>query len=221
MRMRLAACLLVLTGADTVPAAETTQRFEIPLRHGEKVIVSEINGPVEITTSPDRRIVIEFVRMGHESLLPAGSLSVEHLPGVVLLQSSDFTRDGERIRNRLRIRLPDNTALEVTAIRGDLAIGGPLADVRATDIRGTLTATRARIVYAADIGGSTSITGAREVDLKDVRGSASIVADRDGAVVRVDGNGTRRIGRGVGHITLQNIDGAVHITPEADGGGVP
>src|SRR5262245_49619646 len=212
MRIRLDAVLLALAAAGTLRAAETTQRFEVPLRSENRIILSEINGPVEITASSDRSIRIEFVRATQGSPLPSGTFDLERLPGEVRMRSSDFGEYSEQVRNRLRIQLPGNTSLEVTGIRGELVVDAPVEELLASDIRGSLRVDRARTVQASDIGGSASIAGAREVDLKNIRGSASIVMDDDGAVIEIDEKPSRRIGLGVGHIKIQNVDGALQIT---------
>lgn len=187
MSFQLAALCLLLG------AVETTQRPEIPLHAGERVVLTEINGPVEITASKDSIIRVEFVRIGESSPLPAGSLEVEHLSEAVRLSSADFRRYPEGVRNRLRIELPENTRLDVSAVRGELVVDAPLEEVRAVDIRGALRIQQAGSVEAIDIGGSVAIVGASTVELRNVRGSASVVTDQDGAVI------------------FRNIDGAVQV----------
>jgi len=131
------------------------------LKNGARVMVTGINGPVEIATGETDTAEVHIVRSAYNrDDLEQRKITVENTPTSLLVKGEDgthnfsllslFTHRGE-VRQRVTLKLPRQVEFATTGINGPVTIGEVDGAVRVSGINGS--------VKLAQAAGSAEISG--------------------------------------------------------------
>jgi DUF4097 and DUF4098 domain-containing protein YvlB len=163
-------------------AAEQSDRLSRRIRLGRdgRVSISNISGDIVVSAGGGDEVAIDAVKHGDRGSLDRVRIVIDDRPGRVDISTESDTvfRNNNNVSVDYTVTVPDNAALDLKSISGNVKVSGVKGSVRAQSISGNVSTSNApRVEWARTVSGNVDLAGVShdgDLELQSISGGVHV-----------------------------------------------